>query len=385
MHLVATAASPVSRADIAGVTGLTRATASSLVDALLDGGLLQEVGPAQRAGGGRRATGLALATNGLAGLGLEINVDYVAACVLDLTGAVRHREVDLGDVRGLSPAEAIARVSRLARTACRVAVKSGLTLAGAALVVPGLVTAPDGPRPLAPTLGSRAVDSLRVLRSHPTMKALGEVAVTVDNEANAAALEERAATVEESFVLVSGEIGIGAGIVIEGALLRGQHGWAGELGHLPVRPDGPACPCGGRGCLEEYAGLEALLRAVGGPPPTGTGLGGAPAAAHIASRAAGGDKPTLRALTRAGEALGVALASTLNLLDVQVVVLGGVYRELHPWIAPAVERELARRVLWAPWAAPVVRPARVGADAAVRGAARSVVRAVLDDPARRLH
>ncbi|MFD0748136.1 ROK family protein [Phytohabitans flavus] len=150
----------------------------------------------------------------------------------------------------------LAEVAELAADARAHAEREGLAVAGAALAVPGLVTA-HGVVRLAPNLGWRDVDV-------PTgLAALDGLPVTVDNEANLAALGELHAgpAGPASFLYVSGEIGIGAGIVLHGALFRGARGWSGELGHVAVRPDGPACSCGARGCLEQYAGQEAILRA----------------------------------------------------------------------------------------------------------------------------
>ncbi|WP_030913164.1 ROK family protein, partial [Streptomyces sp. NRRL F-5126] len=92
--------------------------------------------------------------------------------------------------------------------------------------------------------------------------------LTVDNEANFGSLAELwlGDGTPRDFLHVSAEIGIGGAVVVDGRLLRGTRGFAGELGHVPVRPEGPACVCGGRGCLEQYAGEEAGLRAAGLEP-----------------------------------------------------------------------------------------------------------------------
>jgi predicted NBD/HSP70 family sugar kinase len=340
----------LSRADVAAATGLTRASVSALVDDLMGAGLVAEVGPAPRAGAGRPAAGLVVSAGGPAGLGLEVNVDYLAACVMDLTGAVRHREVRPGDQRAGGPETALARLSALAADARRSAAALGLALAGTTVAVPGLVT-PSGLVRRAPNLGWRDVDLPAVLGP-----------VGVDNEANLAALGElRANPGLDSFVYVSGEIGIGAGIVLRGDLFRGARGWSGELGHVCVRPEGPQCRCGARGCLEQYAGQEALLRAAG-VADVGS-LGGSPA------------------LAAAGEALGIALAGVVNLFDVGTVVLGGIYGPLAPWLVPAVEAQIADRVLTAEWSPVTVRASALGSAAAVSGAAGSVLRTVLDHPA----
>jgi predicted NBD/HSP70 family sugar kinase len=342
LRQVTNSADPPSRAAIASATGLTRATVSALVDELIAGGLVTERDPAPRAGAGRPAAGLVLAPDGPAGLGLEINVDYLAACVVDLSGTVRHRIVEHGDQRPAGPATALDRLAGLAR---RALAATDAPVAGAALAVPGLVGA-DGVVRVAPNLGWQDVDAAARLGA-----ALGRP-VTVDNEANLAALSELRTAGTRDFIYVSGQIGIGAGIVLGGTLYRGIRGWSGEIGHLTVHPDGPVCRCGARGCLEQYAGLEAL-----------------------------GDLHRGSALDEPASALGIALAAVINLLDVDTVVLGGAYGPLLPRLRGPIEAELRRRVLTADLAPITLRAAALGADAAMRGAADSVIRAVQDDPA----
>jgi predicted NBD/HSP70 family sugar kinase len=345
LQTVVNGANRMSRAAVAAATGLTRATVSALVDDLVAGALLTELEPSPRTGAGRPAMGLALAPDGPAGLGLEINVDYLAACVVDPTGVVRHRLVERADQRPAGAASSVARVGELASRASELARADGLPLAGAALAVPGLVTAAGLVR-VAPNLGWQDVDPVALLRAVP---ALADLPIAVDNEANLAALGElRADGGGTDFVYVSGEIGIGAGIVLDGSLYRGVRGWSGEIGHLTVYPDGLACRCGSCGCLEQYAGQEAI-------------------AAHGPAGAA--------------VALGIALASVVNLLDVDTIVLGGGYAPLLPELRPGIERELRKRVLTASLAPVRLRAATLGADAAMRGAADSMIRAVQADPA----
>jgi predicted NBD/HSP70 family sugar kinase len=344
LQTVANSADRPSRAAVATTTGLTRATVSALVDDLIAGALLIEVDPAPRTGAGRPAAGLAVHPDGPAGLGLEINVDYLAACVVDLTGAVRHRVVEHADQRPLTPEAALTALGRVAARARDAAAADGLTLAGAALAVPGLVT-PDGLVRVAPNLGWQDVD---VPARLTTVPALADLPIAVDNEANLAALGElRADGGERTFLYVSGEIGIGAGIVLDGALYRGGRGWSGEIGHVTVYPDGRPCRCGANGCLEQYAGQEAM--------------------------AADAD--------RAAAALGIALSAVVNLLDIGVIVLGGGYAPVFGRLAPGIEAELQRRVLTAGLAPVALRAATLGSDAAMRGAADTVIRAVRDDPA----
>ncbi|MFE9656718.1 ROK family protein [Micromonospora sp. NPDC006431] len=379
LRRIAAAERPPSRAEIAARTGLTRATVSAVVDDLIAGRLVAEAEPAPRTGAGRPARGLVLAADGPAGLGLEVNVDYLAACVVDLTGAVRHHVVRRADLRPVSPADALNRLAALAAEARATAVRDGLTLAGATLAVPGLV-GDGGLVRLAPNLGWRNVDVPGLLAGHPLAEPVdGIPPLVVDNEANLAALGELHAGPpgSASFLHISGEIGIGAGIVLDGVLYRGARGWSGELGHIPVHPEGRPCRCGGRGCLERYAGQEAILAAAGlsgGELPADT------AASRLADLAAAGDPATLAALADAGTALGVAVAGVVNLLDLDTVVLGGGYAPLAPWLAPPVVAEISRRVLTAAWSPVTVRPAALGVQSAAVGGAASVARRIIDRP-----
>lgn len=361
LRTVANSPDPISRASVSAATGLTRATVSALVDDLVTGALLTEREPAPRTGAGRPAVGLVVAPDGPAGLGLEINVDYRGACVVDLTGTVRHRLVEPGDQRLQEPQTALAGLGRLAARARALAEADGLTIAGAVLAVPGLVAA-DGMVRIAPNLGWQDV----------TVGDLPDgLAMTVDNEANLAALGELdVGELPQDFVYVSGEIGIGAGIVLDGALYRGSRGWSGEIGHIPINSDGPGCRCGARGCLEQYAGQEAVLRAAG----VGT-------VSALAAAATSGKPAALAALTAAGAALGMAIATVVNLLDVRTIVLGGSYASLLPWLRDGIAAEAGRRVLTAAWSPVQLRAATLGADAAMLGAAGSVLRGVLDNPA----
>jgi predicted NBD/HSP70 family sugar kinase len=202
--------------------------------------------------------------------------------------------------------------------------------------------------------------------------------VVVGNDASLAALGELYASSRElrNYVCVSGEFDIGAGIVLGGAPLRGSRGWSGELGHVMVDSDGPPCACGANGCLQCYAGLQEILAAVPADrrPPYP-----APAVA-IDELVSAGSPEVLAALDRAGTALGTALSALVNIVDVDTVLLGGSFSLLASWLTDGIERELGRRVLTAAWAPVEVRPAPLGPDAAVIGAALSAVDTIRRDP-----
>ncbi|MEE4543577.1 ROK family transcriptional regulator [Streptomyces sp. V4-01] len=356
----------VTRAAVAAEVGLARATVSTLVDELLAAGLVEERG-AQRPGTvGRPGTALALSETGPAGIGAEIGVDHLAACVTDLRGRLRCRVQAPAANRGRPAPAVLAELAGLTALVTGQARDQGLHPVGTTVAVPGLVGRDRGIVLRAPNLGWENV---------PVAAALGPGTV-VDNEANLGALAELWLGGHDrlaDFVHVSAEIGIGAAVVVEGRLFRGARGFAGELGHVPVRPDGPLCSCGAHGCLETFAGEEALLRAAG------IGAGRGPA---LRAAAAGGDPAALRALAEAGSALGIALSGAVNLLDPQAVVVGGPLADLAPWLLPGVRAELADRVTDRRWRPEDVVTSRLGSDGVLRGAAYSAVRTVLDDPAR---
>ena len=375
------AGEPASRAGIAAVTGLTKTTVSSLVDDLVSAGLVTELGPEASGRIGRPPSALVLNRSGFVGVGLEINVDYIAVCVANLVGEVRSLRTRPRDNRDQSPAKVLGRAVRMTNNAIASAQAAGLTVAGLAVAVPGPVETDRGLLRLAPNLGWVEVPVADILAGR---LAVPDLPVLVDNEANLAALGELwygGHDDLDDFVHVSGEIGVGAGIVIDGQLFRGVRGFAGEVGHVTVQPDGPRCRCGARGCLEQLAGQEAILRAAGVAGEAGTTLGQpGGSVAELVARARAGEPETLRAVESAGRALGLALSATVNLVDPGTVVLGGLYAFLEPWLREPLLAELSERAITQRWSPARVLASRLGPNAAVRGATGAVVKRVLADP-----
>ncbi|MGW3039234.1 ROK family protein [Kitasatospora sp. NPDC001159] len=372
--LGAIAREPRSRAEVAAETGLTRAAVSSLAEQLISAGLVVEEGPAAPSGKvGRPGTALGLNPLGPGGLGAEIGVRHLGACVVDLRGEVRAwRRQEIAN-RGRQPAAVMADLGQLVRSAVA---ESGLRPAGLTLAVPGLVGG-SGVLQRAANLGWQDVPLAPELRAalRTAGDGLAELPVQADNEANLGGLAERWLDEgPEDFLYVSAEAGVGAAIVVGGRLLRGARGYAGEFGHVPVHPEGPRCACGARGCLEQYAGEAAVLRAAGLTSVRGDWV------TLLAERAGGGDEPARAALAGAGSALGIAAAGAVNLLDPAEVVLGGGYARLAPWLLPAMRRELAARVTVRPWAEDRLTVSKLGRRGPLLGAAVGVVRAIVADP-----
>ncbi|WP_354642304.1 ROK family transcriptional regulator [Kitasatospora camelliae] len=370
-----------SRADLAAITGLTRPAVSSLVDELTAARLVTESGPAEPSGrAGRPGTALALDPQGPAGLGAEIGLDHLGACVVDLCGGVRaRRRVGIRN-RGRHPEGVLADLAELLR---QVASGEPPRPAGLTVAVPGPVGAAEGVLERSPGLGwpprVPVAAALRVALRETGATELAALPITVENDANLGALAElRLADRPTDLCHLLAGPGLGAAFLVDGRLLRGARGFAGEIAHLPVRPDGPACPCGARGCLEQYAGETAVLGAAGLGGRGGRGR--ADWIEALAQRAAAGDTAVRGALATAGAALGIAAAGVVDLVDPGAVVLGGGYGELGEWVVPAMREEMARRITTRPWQDDWLAASPLGRHGPLLGAALHVTATVIADP-----
>ena len=374
---------PCSRADIAAATGLNKATVSSLVADLIDRRLLRESGLTERRIG-RPATMLVLDGAPYAAIGLEIDADHLTAVAMDLAGerllSWRRSLAGAAGRAAITPGRAVSAIAALATRAAARLTAQGRHVLRLTVGVPGLVGL-DGAVRIAPNLGWRDVDLraelVRALRNPP-------YEIAVENEANLAALAELGEGTARGFsdvLYVSGEIGVGAGLILGGELFRGAQGFGGEFGHMTLDPGGKPCACGSRGCLETVAGLEPLLEMAGLDPSSArTTTGSGEPVSALAARARAGDEQALAALREGGRWLGIAIASAANLLNFQAVVLGGFFGQLSTWLAAPIARELEVHVLASEWAVPRLLPSTLGPEAAVRGAAAQSLRRVLADP-----
>ncbi|MEQ3549150.1 ROK family protein [Pseudonocardia nematodicida] len=350
---------PSSRASLATATGLTRGTVAVLLDPLVEAGVLAE-GVPTRSGVGRPGRPLWFAATGPVVLGISVEVDGIDVRVSGLDGETVLRARRRRDHRRHPAADVFARAARVAR---ELADRVGRPVAGAGLAVPGPVRG-DGDD--AVLLQAPNLPLLRGCRPARLTGPFGTAPPVVGNEASLGALAHLGEGPD--FVYVSADVGIGGGIVLDGRVLPGSRGVAGEIGHVVVERDGRACGCGGSGCVEQYAGLPALL-----------GDAGVAAVPELRAAARAGDPAVLGALGRAGSALGVALASVIHVVDVPAVVLGGRYAELGDWLVPAVRAEMRRRGLTAGPEVEVLASAH-GRSAAAAGAARAALDRVLAEP-----
>jgi predicted NBD/HSP70 family sugar kinase len=244
--------------------------------------------------------------------------------------------------------------------------------------VAGLVDA-DGVVRMAPNLDWRNVP----LRDALT-KALDDPGypVTVDNDANLSAQAEHRFGPHAGIpdlVYLDGRLGVGAGIISAGQLLRGGRGYSGEIGHVQIDPAGPACACGRRGCLEVFSGVGALIRKVAGIDGQDE-IDLDPEVADVIRRAQAGEPAVLKALDELGRHVGQGAAIMANVANPDVVVLGGYYVPLAPWILAVAEAELRSRSVAPDTEGCRLFASTLGHGAAAIGGAASVLDVV--DPAR---
>jgi predicted NBD/HSP70 family sugar kinase len=372
---------PRSRARVASETGLNKATVSSLVSELADRGLVRE-GEPERGTVGRPGQTVVLDGRGVCGIGAEVNVDYVAAMAVDLRGeVVGERRLPLGTAH-LGPGAGLDHAARLVAEVTAAVTARGGEPVGLTLALPGLVETATGTLSTAPNLGWRDVPVVRELAARlgrPTYP------VTVDNEANLAAIAEAAAgewAGTADLVLLTGAAGVGGGVVSGGRLLRGAHGFSGEVGHMPVDPAGRRCGCGRTGCWETVVGLAALLADAADPddPVRDPSLDLDRRLAEIDRRARLGDGRTLAALEQVGSWLGVGASILVNVLDPAVLVLGGYLAAVGSWLRGPLEAELHARVIAPDAGGCRVELSSLGFAAAVRGGAQVALESVFDDP-----
>jgi len=248
---------PISRARVATLTGLNRGTVSNIVNVLIDDGLVSE-NEQEESKVGRPGISLGLRPDGGAVVGLEIGVDFVTIVLTNFVAET------LWETRiEISPSQSqtgiIGQAEQLVEHALSIAREQRLRPLGIGIGLPGLINLDRGELIIAPNLNWKNLP-LRVMWNQRF-----RLTVYIENEANLAALGEYyfgVASGVDNFIYLSSGIGLGGGIMINGSLFRGGHGYAGEIGHIQRDPQGEKCGCGRIGCWETQVGPRAVLRRV---------------------------------------------------------------------------------------------------------------------------
>jgi predicted NBD/HSP70 family sugar kinase len=365
---------PLSRSELVALTGLTRNAIRGLVGEIVGAGLATEE-PAERLGTpGRPSPRVCLVQQAAVVLALEISVDTLAAAVVGMGGEV----LDVARVdraRGhTSVDEILAELEPLIRAVLPVAPEQ-LPLVGVGVAVEGIVRREDGFVWMAPNLGWRRVPLGRRLEEVLRL----DVPVSIANDADVGALAEHrrgAAMGADNVLFIYGEVGVGGGVIVDGRPLTGVAGYGGEVGHFPVSQAGRACGCGSFGCWETEVGEDALLVRAGRSAGSGRG-----AMREVLAAAAAGSARELAACSEVGRWLGTGLAGFVNLLNPEVVVLGGFYGPAFSFVIDALAAELDSRALPASRTLARVVPGSLGLGASLLGAAELAFESILADPA----
>ncbi|MDX3192968.1 ROK family protein [Streptomyces sp. MN03-5084-2B] len=327
---------PLSRTQLTARCGLPKSAVPGLLTELAGRGLIRPAGV--RPGNGRPSRLVELHGVDAYALALGIEADRLSALVTDLSGRVVAERTEAVDVVALGLP---AGMDALARLADRVLPGPPV---GVAVSVPGLVDSAAAVLRFAPALRWRDAEIAALLAAR---LAVPVEAIAVDNDANLGALAESVAGTGTEVFYLGGGTTAGGGFVSGGTILRGARGFAGEVGHIAVDPSGERCSCGRTGCLETKANLAAVLRAAAAPgdPLHDPAPGVESRVALLKDRIRGGDQRAVTAAHELGVALGIALSTVVDVLDPDVVVLGGYFAELGEWLVEPVRVELAARPL----------------------------------------
>jgi predicted NBD/HSP70 family sugar kinase len=364
----------LTRAQLTQRLGVSRSTVGSLVGDLTQLGLVEEAVPTGGVGVGvgRPSHVVTPRQDGPFVVALDVDVTSVTIAAVGIGGTVRRREVIPCGPPTASP-RAVAELALAAVDRMRLAGYPGSALAGVGVSVPGTVDRHSGRVGVAPNLGWHDAAFGSVLSE---LLPPG-IPIVVGNDADLAVLAEHrrgSARDVEDVVFLMGRIGVGAGIIVGGRPLHGRDGHAGEIGHNIVDASGPPCHCGKNGCTETYIGDGALLALAGRKlPPSDAAIEALFADAHR------GDPGAMAAVRSVAEPLGRAVASLVNTLNPELVVIGGSLSELLDLVRPEVEASLAHYALEAPNRTHLVRPA-LGGDSALLGAAEVAFAELLADP-----
>ncbi len=360
----------ISRADVAKLSGLSRSTVSAAVSELLSAGLVEERG-AGDSNGGRKPIILRFLADARVCLGLDVGASHVGAVLTDLRGKILRRDAARIDARH-EPKKALPMLLEMGHSVLE-GWEERLLGVGVALPAP-VDPASRKPHPA-------ILPAWQGLDPATRVEAAFGRPVRVENDANLGALAERwwGHRGPGDLVFVKVATGIGAGIMIGGRILTGANGFAGELGHLSVDPNGPPCMCGGQGCLNVLIGTPALVeRARARLPhfPDSLLHGGAVDMDGLVAAARKDDPLAVEIMEYVGERLGEGLGNLLNVLDPSVLVVGGDLTLAGEVLLRPLRRAIAKRTFGDP-AQRVVR-SQIDEQSVALGAATAILQAAIE-------
>jgi predicted NBD/HSP70 family sugar kinase len=360
----------LTRADLTQRLGVSRSTVGTLVADLIQLGLVEESVPTGGDRVGRPSYVVGPHSAGPFVVGVDVDITHLTSAAVGIGGAVLARTTVQTGPDPVTPEEV---ADLIAASVHDLSSDSGRTVLGVGVSVPGTVDKRTRTVGVAPNLGWRDAQ-LGVLL---TERLAPEVRVSVGNDADLSALAELSrgnARGCDDVVYLIGRIGVGAGIIVNGAPMLGRDGRAGEIGHNVVSSGGPKCHCGKCGCLETIIGDVALLTLAGRDlAPTEENV------AAVFTDARNGDGRALSAVRVVAESVGQALGDLVNTLNPQRLILGGSLSGVLELARPEIEQALAQYA-FDPGHPVELRPPYLGLDSALLGAAELAFVDLLDDP-----
>lgn len=380
--------SPLSRAQLAAITGLNKSTVSSLVDELIASGLVCETGN-NTGGTGRPATLLEINPKTGSIIGVELGVDFVSVAVTDLMGNILWRRREDAD-HSSNQEIMIKQTLLIVKDAIGTVKRKNHKFLGLGLTTPGTVDVNKGTLIFAPNLHWHNVPLVKIFSENTKLK------VFVENDANAAAIAEHlfgTARQCQDFLFVFAGVGIGGGLFLNGKLYRGKNGYAGEIGHSPImaEPSQNVCHCGNRGCWETYANQYSIIQRVqarlevkrSSIIPHLMAEQNAPLGIALIKQAAdAGDKEALDSFHEAGRAMGQGLAGLVNIFNPEKIIIGGPLSIAGEYMLPAIKETVELHAMPGIVPQTEISLSPYGPDASLIGAAAIVAEGILAAPMR---
>ena len=358
---------PISRADLARRMRVGRGMVTALVSELLEDGSIYE-GTTVDSPRGRKPMMLHVRTHDRLVVAIDVRFSSTYLMLADFNGTpIALETFDTIVEPGALVATLARRIAQLLKSHRAVGKCNGI-----GLVVPGMVDQRTGRVLHAPQLGWRDVDVRDSLA-----KATG-FPVHIENAPIACALAQmwlgqRGGDAPRDFVYVTVSDGVGAGVVVNGEVIRGHNNSAGEFGHVPIDPLGPMCLCGARGCLETYtSNLATLSRYLGHEFVPGETRGllheSRITITDVLARAREGDTRAIAALHSTAQHLGAGLSVIVNTLNPAQIFVGGEITEVWDQISPVIRDVIASRALTSAAAATPLVPEPASSYPRLRGA-----------------
>lgn len=367
----------VSRVDLARLTGLSTTTITNLIAELLEQGIVVEEGPElleRRPGAGRPRLALRLVPEARYAVGIHVGVGKIRVAITDLRAHILcHYAFD--HPLEESPKTVLTKAATLVKRALAEREIPPQDVIGVGVGASGLVDPESGINLMAPNLGWRNVPIQTWLAEELNLP------VCVENNVRAMALGEALFGPTQNvrvLAFVYARIGVGAGFVVDGRLFRGSGAGAGEIGHTMIIPDnGELCRCGNTGCLETLVSEPAIMRLAGRlaeQSPDGllarqfqeTAM---PSLEQVFVAARTGDQPTRRMLEERGRYMGIALANLVNVLNPELILLGGVFAQGQDLLLPTVEATMRQRAFGNLGQQVQLQPTHFGQQAGMIGSA----------------